>query len=113
MLQDGSPLANRFLAALPENEYQRLEPYLTSVSLTMGTVLYDASEKADELPLTQEFMDNMLGCGRSGVTLAAGSLQRSGLIRYSRGKITIIDRPNLEDVACECYELFYHNFYRQ
>lgn len=232
MSQDLSPSANRLLAALPADEYERLEPYLTFASLAKGTVLYEAEERietvyfpqtalislvntlkngstteislvggtgiiglpaiigrgqsrqraiiqvenggmkisavllkqefdrggelqklllryietrldevaqiavcnrhhtieerlarwlltvqdliqAEELPLTQEFIGNMLGCGRSGVTLAAGSLQKSGFIRYSRGKITILDRQSLEDVACECYELFHHNFYRQ
>ncbi|MBE9043473.1 Crp/Fnr family transcriptional regulator [Pleurocapsales cyanobacterium LEGE 10410] len=232
MIQDSSRSANRLIRALPEKEYARLEPYLTSVDLDLGKVFYEASEKietiyfpntslislvntletgatteisliggtglvglpailgsgyssqravvqipdhavkisakilkhefdrgneltrivhryietrlnevaqiavcnrhhtieerlarwlltvqdliqTEQLPLTQEFMGNMLGCRRSGVTLAAGSLQQSGLIRYKRGKITILDRQNLEDVACECYQLFYNNYYRE
>ncbi|MEL7078307.1 MAG: Crp/Fnr family transcriptional regulator [Cyanobacteria bacterium J06582_2] len=231
MVQDISRSANRLIRALPDDEYRRLEPYLTSVSLAAGTVFYEASEEietiyfpntalislvntlengatteialvggtgvvglpvilgsgysqqraivqvkdsslkisakvlkqefdrggelqrilhrytetrlsetaqlascnrhhtieerlarwlltvqdliqAEELPLTQEFIDNMLGCRRSGVTLAAGALQKAGLIRYSRGKINILDRQNLEDVACECYRLFHDNYYR-
>ena len=68
--------------------------------------------KSNELPLTQEFIGQMLGVNRPGVTLTAGAFQRSGLIRYSRGKITILDREALEDIACECYELFYKHFYR-
>lgn len=232
MSQDRSRSDNRLLAALPEDEYRRLEPYLMPISLSAGTVLYEASEKidtvyfpntalislvsilangatteisliggtgmvglpvilgsgysnhraivqvpdnamkisarilkqefdrggelqkvvhryietrlnevaqiavcnrhhtiekrlarwlltvrdltqSDELPLTQEFLGNMLGCRRSGVTLAAGSIQRSGLINYSRGKITILDPEALEDAACECYRLFHDNYYRE
>ena len=232
MSQDRSRSDNRLLAALPEDEYRRLEPYLMPISLSAGTVLYEASEKidtvyfpntalislvsilangatteisliggtgmvglpvilgsgysnhraivqvpdnamkisarilkqefdrggelqkvvhryietrlnevaqiavcnrhhtiekrlarwlltvrdltqSDELHLTQEFLGNMLGCRRSGVTLAAGSIQRSGLINYSRGKITILDPEALEDAACECYRLFHDNYYRE
>lgn len=68
--------------------------------------------QSDTLPLTQEFMGNMLGVRRPGVTLTASAFQRAGLIRYSRGKIVVLDREALEDVSCECYQLFHHNFYR-
>ena len=231
MSQDYLHSANRLLAALPEVEYQRLEPYLTSVSLPVGTVFYEALEKietvyfpksalislvstlsngtsteigliggtgmvglpvllsngyssqraivqvpdgalkisalvlkrefdrggelqrillnyaqtrldeiaqlavcnghhkieerlarwlltvqdltqSNELPLTQEFIGNMLGVRRSGVTIAAGVLQKAGLIAYTRGKITVLNRSGLEDTACECYELLRDNFHR-
>ena len=53
--------------------------------------------------MTQELIANMLGVRREGVTEAAGKLQAQGLIHYSRGKITVLDRPKLEAQVCECY----------
>ena len=58
---------------------------------------------SNRLVMTQELIANMLGVRREGVTEAAGKLQDEGLIEYSRGKITIIDRPRLEARVCECY----------
>jgi CRP-like cAMP-binding protein len=58
---------------------------------------------SNELVMTQELIANMLGVRREGVTEAAGKLQARGLIRYSRGHITVLDRPGLETQACECY----------
>lgn len=57
----------------------------------------------DELEMTQEFISHMLGGRRETVTVAAGRLQDAGLIRYSRGHITIVDRKGLESIVCECY----------
>jgi len=57
----------------------------------------------NELRMTQELIANMLGVRREGVTEAAGHLQAAGLIHYSRGKITVTDRPGLEQRVCECY----------
>ena len=65
-------------------------------------MVYDRIE-TDEIKLTQEFLGEMLGARRSSVNLAAGSLQRSGYITYSHGKIHIQNRDALEEVACECY----------
>ena len=59
--------------------------------------------RADEIELTQEFLSHMLGVRRTSVSLSAHSLQESGLIRYARGKIKIVDRKGLEECACECY----------
>jgi CRP-like cAMP-binding protein len=61
--------------------------------------------ESDLLPMTHEFFAQMLGAGRPSVTLAAGVLQRAGIIRYSRGKVTILNRKGLEDAACECYRV--------
>ena len=58
-----------------------------------------------ELTMTQELIANMLGVRREGVTEAAGKLQAAGLIRYSRGKITVLDRAGIEARCCECYEV--------
>jgi len=59
----------------------------------------------DEVSMTQELIANMLGVRREGVTDAAGKLQRAGLIRYSRGRIEVLDRPGLEKAVCECYQV--------
>ena len=57
----------------------------------------------NELAVTQELIAHMLGVRREGVTEAALSLQRAGLISYRRGHITVLDRPGLEKRSCECY----------
>src|SRR5690242_14349388 len=57
----------------------------------------------DVLSLKQQFLAEMLGVHRPAVTLAAGALQKAGIIRYSRGKVTVLDRNALEEAACECY----------
>ena len=58
---------------------------------------------SNELHMTQELIANMLGVRREGVTTAAGRLQDLGVIKYRRGNITVLDRPKLEELACECY----------
>jgi Mn-dependent DtxR family transcriptional regulator len=55
------------------------------------------------LTMTHELIANMLGVRREGVTEAASKLQTLGVIKYSRGKITVLDRPKLERLCCECY----------
>ncbi|HUI61365.1 MAG TPA: Crp/Fnr family transcriptional regulator [Steroidobacteraceae bacterium] len=58
---------------------------------------------SNQLNMTQELIANMLGVRREGVTEAAGKLHKLGVIRYARGKITVMDRPRLEALCCECY----------
>src|SRR5947207_521804 len=58
---------------------------------------------SNQLTMTQELIANMLGVRREGVTEAAGKLHKLGVIRYARGQITILDRPKLERLCCECY----------
>ena len=59
----------------------------------------------DVLLLKQQFLAEMLGVHRPAVTLAAGALQKAGIIRYSRGKVTVLDRAALENASCECYRI--------
>lgn len=66
----------------------------------------------NELVMTQELIANMLGVRREGVTLAAGNLQADGLIRYTRGRIEVLDRPALEARTCECYALVKNEYKR-
>jgi CRP-like cAMP-binding protein len=68
---------------------------------------------SDEFLLTQEFLAMMLGIrSRPGVTIAAGALQRAGLIRYKRGHVTVLDRAGLQMRSCECYEISKREFDR-
>ncbi|MDF3887282.1 Crp/Fnr family transcriptional regulator [Cupriavidus basilensis] len=67
---------------------------------------------SNELTMTQELISNMLGVRRSGVTEAALKLQNAGVIRYSHGHISVLDRPALEKHACECYAVVKREFDR-
>ena len=58
---------------------------------------------SSQLNMTQDLIANMLGVRRNGVTEAAGKLQRLGVIKYARGQITVLNRPKLEQLSCECY----------
>ncbi|RBY95834.1 Crp/Fnr family transcriptional regulator [Blastococcus sp. TF02-8] len=60
---------------------------------------------ADEFTLTQEFLAQMLGVRRGTVSLTAGVLQQAGMIRYTRGRITVVDADALHEAACECYDI--------
>jgi CRP-like cAMP-binding protein len=68
--------------------------------------------QSDEFLLTQEFLAMMLGVQRTGVSAAAGALQRAGLIRYKRGTVTIVDRLGLTERSCECYGVSKREFDR-
>jgi CRP-like cAMP-binding protein len=68
--------------------------------------------QSDRMPLTHEFLGQMLGSPRTTVTLAAGMLHEAGLIDYSRGHVTIKNRKKLERVACECYRTVRDEFKR-
>jgi CRP-like cAMP-binding protein len=59
--------------------------------------------KGEHFHLTQEFLADMLGVHRPSVSLVAGAFQQAGLIKYTRGNLTILNRKGLEDASCECY----------
>lgn len=67
---------------------------------------------SDQLMMTQEMIANMLGVRREGVTEAAGKLQKRGHIEYSRGRISVLDRPAIEQACCECYMVVKKEFDR-
>ena len=80
---------------------------LHSVEQRCARWLLMASDRigSQTMPMTHEFLASMLGVRRAGVTTTAGDLQRSGLIRYHHGQLTITDREGLEATACECYPI--------
>lgn len=68
--------------------------------------------ESNELPMTHEFMSQMLGVRRAGVTEVANALQHAELIRYTRGKVTILNREELEATSCECYQIIQGEYAR-
>ncbi|MGV3741673.1 MAG: Crp/Fnr family transcriptional regulator [Burkholderiaceae bacterium] len=68
--------------------------------------------QSNEFALTQEFIASMLGVHRPSVSLVAGAFQQAGIIKYSRGRISILDRASLEDASCECYSTVRKQFKR-
>jgi CRP-like cAMP-binding protein len=103
-----------------------VQSYLNMVSQTAAcNRLHDVDERcarwllmthdranADSFPLTHEFLANMLGVRRAGVTVALGLLRRVGLITSTPGLITVVDRVGLEDASCECYRTVRDEFNR-
>ena len=75
-------------------------------------LLMSQDRVGDVIPLTQEYLSSMLGVRRSSVTEVAKRLQARGLIKYSRGRITVLDRRGLEKLSCECYGVVRASFDR-
>ncbi len=82
------------------NQMHALDQRLCRWLLTFADRLH-----TEEIPVTQELASQMLGVRRAGVTVAATALRDAGLIDYSRGRLTIVDRAGLEEKVCECYEV--------
>lgn len=82
------------------NRLHRVEERLARWLLMSHDRIGDAT-----LPLTQEFLGQMLGTRRASVTTAAGALQKAKMITYTRGNVTIVDRAKLEKAACDCYQI--------
>lgn len=80
---------------------------LHAIEQRLARWLLMASDRiqSNEMPMTHDFLANMLGVRRVGVTEIAGNLQKSGLIEYHRGHLRLLDRTGLEETACECYQL--------
>ncbi|MCC5645991.1 Crp/Fnr family transcriptional regulator [Nostoc sp. CHAB 5824] len=89
------------------NRLHTLEERLARWLLTVSERL-----ELEDFPLTQEFISQMLGVRRSGVTVAASTLSRAGMISYQRGHISILNREHLEATSCECYRVIQNEFAR-
>jgi hypothetical protein len=70
---------------------------------TLWILMTDDRVVSKNLPLTQEFLAQMLGTRRSSVTVSSGILEKAGLISHTRGSVTILNRQRLEEAACDCY----------
>jgi CRP-like cAMP-binding protein len=112
MTVDDSPalrgLLSRYTLAIQQQVSQTAACNIRHVvEQRLGRWLLMAHDRADgdSLQMTHELLSTMLGVRRAGVTVAAGALQRAGLIRYERGVITIVDRAGLEAASCECYRV--------
>ncbi|MEH2376668.1 Crp/Fnr family transcriptional regulator [Nostoc sp.] len=89
------------------NRLHTLEERLARWLLTVSDRL-----ESEDFPLTQEFIAQMLGVRRSGVTVAASTLSRAGMISYKRGHISILNREDLEATSCECYRVIQNELAR-
>lgn len=117
--QQWSPALRRLLLLYAMAHHQQVAHtaacngrHLTEQRLARWLLMAHDRAGADRFPITHELMSMMLGLRRAGVTVAAGSLQRAGLIRYERGQLEITDRAGLEGASCECYAAVQAEFER-
>jgi CRP-like cAMP-binding protein len=116
------PTLRKLLPACPELERQlqrfSMVQAMQSTQIAACNRLHDVEERlarwlmmshdrigGETMPLTQEFLGQMLGTRRSSVSVAASILQKAGMITYTRGNVTILDKPKLAEAACDCYEI--------
>ena len=116
------PTLRKILPECPqlEKQLQRFTMILgmQSTQLAACNRLHDVEERlarwllmsherigGETMPLTQEFLGQMLGTRRSSVSMAASILQKAGMITYTRGNVTIVDKPKLAEAACDCYQI--------
>ncbi|MDQ3973109.1 MAG: Crp/Fnr family transcriptional regulator [Actinomycetota bacterium] len=87
---------------------------LHSMEARCSRWILQTSDRAQsaEFPLTQEFLAEMMGVRRPSVTVAAGTLQQAGFIRYRRGRMAVVDREGLKAAACECYDVITEEYDR-
>jgi DNA-binding transcriptional regulator YhcF (GntR family) len=78
----------------------------------MKVVSHIALRKIPTAPMTHEFLGQMLGVRRASISVAAAVLQKAGIIQYNRGKMRVIDRPQMENIACECYGIIKNEYDR-
>jgi CRP-like cAMP-binding protein len=107
MLRYGHAFFNQVAQSAACNHFHTIEQRCCRWMLMTHDRMY-----SDQFLLTQEFLAMMLGVQRTGVSAAAGGLQRAGLIRYQRGNVTIVDRRGLERRSCECYRVSKKEFDR-
>lgn len=108
-------LVQRFIHAMFVQASQRLAcAALHAIPARCSRWLLLAHDRVGdrEFPLTQETLAQMLGVRRASVTIAAGALQDAGFIRYARGRVAVLDRPGLENAACDCYRIIRREFDR-
>lgn len=116
------PTLLKILPKCPQLE-RRLQRYsmifaMQSTQLAACNRLHDVEERlarwlmmshdrigGDTMPLTQEFLGQMLGARRASVSVAASTLQKAGMITYTRGHVTLVDKVKLTEVACDCYSI--------
>jgi len=114
-------ILQNLLAELPELQ-RVVNRYLLTQALQVGQLaacnLHEIEQRlarwllashdrsgGQSFPITHDLLSQMLGSGRPSVTVAAGTLQRAGLIEYTRGTVRVLSRPGLEEAACECYDV--------